>query len=75
MRRCDATRFLFSMKGNGLKGDVDFLRVSLERKLGIKLDDDGDHNGLRFVLSQRCGLYLSTFFSRFTLSRLRGKRV
>ena len=61
--------------GNGLKGDVDFLRVSLERKLGIKLDDDGDHNGLRFVLSQRCGLYLSTFFSRFTLSRLRGKRV
>ena len=66
--------------GNGLKGDVGLLRISLEKKLGIKLDnvgdmmaDDGDHDGLRFVLSQKCGPYLSAFFSFF--SRLRRKRV
>ncbi|KIM51807.1 hypothetical protein SCLCIDRAFT_33163 [Scleroderma citrinum Foug A] len=39
--------------GNGLKGDVDLLRVSLEQKLGIKLDDDGDHNCLQFLLGNK----------------------
>ena len=62
--------------GNGLKGDVGLLRISLEKKLGIKLDDvgniadDSDRNGLRSVLSQKFGLYLNAFLSLF---RLRGK--